>query len=157
MSPSVTITESGREGAVTYREGSRGITGYQEFGGASVVAIVSMGSVEDWRSRHPWALDRRMQILQYIADEVIRQKAPGCSADINEASGDIVLRKAGASAAGLVRAARSSGAGVGAGADADAHWVFRFSRLKARFATIVLVIALVLGVAAWIKAQIPGG
>lgn len=155
MNRSVTITDRGREGEVTYHDGARAITGYQELGGADAVAVVSMGSVEDWRARHEWAVDRRAQILRYVADEVIRQKARGCSAEINEASGAIVLRKAGA--AGLLRGALLSGAPAGTSTAADASWVFRFSRLKAQFATIVLVIALIVGAAVWIKTRILAG
>jgi len=97
MAGIVTITQQGREGHVTYREGLRTIVGYQEFGGADVVAIVSMGSAIDWRARQPWAVDRRAEILRCVAAEVIRQMAPPCSAEIDDASGAIVLRSAGAS------------------------------------------------------------
>lgn len=152
MTPSVTIVDDGREAHVTYREGSHAMTGYQEFGGTNVVAIVSMGSMEDWRTHHAWAVDRRAQILRFVADEVIRQKAPGCSVEIDEASGNIVLRNVRTSAAGLLRAASSNGAA--ASTRADASWVFRFSLLKARLALLVLVIAVIVGAGLWIKTRI---
>ncbi len=79
----VTLTQHGRESQVTYSEGPRTITGYQEFGGAAVVAIVSMGSADVWRVRHPWAVERRTQILRYVADELIRQQAPSDVATAN--------------------------------------------------------------------------
>jgi hypothetical protein len=143
MNKSVTVTERGREGEVTYREDSRTITGYQEFGGGDVVAIVSMGSADDWRARHPWAVERRAQILRFIADEVIRQKAPSCSAEIDESRGDIVLRNSGKTALGSLARAASAGVGVAATSHADASWVFRFTELKAKLGLIVLVVALI--------------
>lgn len=91
MRAHVTIVETGREGQVIYTEGFRHVSGYWEFGGGDVVAIVGMGSVEDWRAHHPWALERRAQILRFVADEVLRQRAPRCVASIDEASGDIRL------------------------------------------------------------------
>lgn len=95
MMRSVSISQRGREGQVTYRDGLRFITGYQEFGGGDVVAIVSMGNVSDWRKQHAWALDRRAEILRYIADEVIRQAAPSCVAEVDEERGDILVRQPG--------------------------------------------------------------
>jgi hypothetical protein len=95
MTGIVTITERGREGHITYREGLREVSGYHEFGGGDVVAIVSMGSVDEWRARHGWAVDRRAEILRHVAAEVIRQRAPSCSAQIDEARGDILLRNSG--------------------------------------------------------------
>ena len=96
MSPSVSVVQHGRDGHVTYHDGAHTITGYQEFGGGDVVAIVSMGSDAEWRARHVWAVGRRAEILRFVAAELIRQKAPDCRADIDDASGDIVFRLAGA-------------------------------------------------------------
>lgn len=151
MNPSVTITEKGREGEVTYREGSYAITGYQEFGGADVVAIVSMGSVDDWRAHHGWAVDRRAQILRFVADEVVRQKAPGCAAEIDETRGRVVIRNNGTSAA---RAPATSNSKKGEPARADEHWVFRYRRLRAKFAMIVLAIAVLLAAVVWMKTRV---
>jgi hypothetical protein len=93
MTRSVSLSQRGREGQVTYREGLRFITGYQEFGGGDVVAIVSMGNAAEWQAHHAWALEQRPQILRYIADEVIRQAAPSCVAEIDEVRGDILVRE----------------------------------------------------------------
>jgi len=70
------------------------ITGYLEVGGNEVVAILSMGSTDEWRKHYGWALERRSLILECVACEAIRQHAPGCVADIDEASGSILLRNA---------------------------------------------------------------
>ena len=98
MAPYVSVVQHGRDGHVTYHDGPHSITGYQEFGGGDVVAIVSMGSDDDWRVRHGWAIDRRADILRFVATELIRQKAPDCHATIDHASGDIVFRLASAGA-----------------------------------------------------------
>jgi hypothetical protein len=52
-----------------------------------------MGSAEVWRAQHPWAMDQRAAILRRVADEVIRQKASGCTADIDGEGGWITLRR----------------------------------------------------------------
>jgi hypothetical protein len=89
----VTITEAGRSGDVTYEEDGRSITGWWEFAGGDAVAVVSMGSADDWSKRYAWAAERRAAILRFVADEVVRQKASGCKADIDEAGGWIELRR----------------------------------------------------------------
>ena len=88
MTRSVSIIEQGREGRVRYSEGGRSLDGYWEFGGGDVVAIVNAGTREDWSRMHPWAVEQRAGILRFIADEVIRQRAPACIAEIDEQRGD---------------------------------------------------------------------
>lgn len=146
MARTVTVTQHGREGQVTYRDGLRTIVGYQEFGGADVVAIVSMGSPNDWRARHAWAVDQRATILRFIADELIRQWAPSCAAEIDEARGDILLRGSAAVATG---AAATTPA-------ADAAWVRRHGELKARLAVIALIVALFFAAVMWVAMRLGG-
>lgn len=89
----VTITVEGRSGDVRYSEQDDSVTGWWEFAGGDAVAIVSMGSASIWHTQHPWAVDRRVAILRRVADEVIRQKASGCTADIDEEGGWITIRR----------------------------------------------------------------
>lgn len=90
--PAVTFLDGSRTGRVTYVDGRSTITGYVELGGNDVVAILSMGSAKEWCKHHGWALERRSMILRVVADEAIRQRSPGCVAEIDETSGDILLR-----------------------------------------------------------------
>jgi hypothetical protein len=87
----VTITVEGRSGSVTYESDGRRIAGWWEFAGGDAVAIVSIGSASEWRQRHPWALEQRAEILRFVANEVVRQKAGGCRAEIDEEGGWITL------------------------------------------------------------------
>lgn len=89
----VTITEEGRSGSVRYDEDGRSISGWWEFAGGDAIAMVSMGATDEWVRVHAWALERRSAILRYVAEEVIRQKATGCKADIDEAGGWIEIRR----------------------------------------------------------------
>lgn len=94
MPPTITIIEHGRDGHVEYTEGlSRTIRGYWEFGGQDVIVIISMGSQREWENAHAWVGDRRGGILRTIADEVIRQRAPTCKAEIDFDLGRILLRQ----------------------------------------------------------------
>jgi hypothetical protein len=91
----VSIESQGRCGTVTYREAGHQLVCHWEFGGNDVVAIVYCGSAADW-ARHPWTQGRRAEILQCIADEVVRQQAPACRAEIDAHTGHVLLRQAGA-------------------------------------------------------------
>ena len=92
MERKVSITEEGRSGDVVYAEGPRSIRGWWEFAGCDALAIVNMGSATEWTHGHPWAVERRAEILRHVADEVIRQKARGAKAEIDEWNGWITLR-----------------------------------------------------------------
>ena len=90
---SVTIAQSGRSGSITYRESAGSMPFYWEFGGSDAVAIIWIEKPPVWSSRYPWAVERKHEILERVADEVIRQKASACSADIDEQNGYIYIRE----------------------------------------------------------------
>ncbi len=140
MGRSVMIVQNGRDGSVRYADGLRSIEGYWAFGGNDVVTIVSMGSRDDWAQAHEWAVDQRAGVLRFVADEVIRQRAPTCVAEIDELGGHILLRIGGAGRAGAV--SRPSAAAT--------RFVHRIGALKSMLALGVLALALVVGGLAWI-------
>jgi len=89
---SVEVVESGRSGSIEYRESAGCISFYWEFGGGDTVAIIWVGDLALWGTRYPWAVDHRRAILEKVAHEVVRQKAPKCRADIDEQNGYIYVR-----------------------------------------------------------------
>ena len=78
----VEISQEGRGGSVVYYEGSNAISCWWEFGGAGVVAIIYIGDAAEWEKRFAWAAERRLEITERIADEIVRRRAPTCRADI---------------------------------------------------------------------------
>jgi len=137
MARSLSYRSDGRSGTVTYHEDLRSIDCYWEFGGGDVVTIVQCGTVQDWPA---WARERRQEILQYIGDELIRQQAPRCRADINFESGDILLRQSGA-----------SGVASPPKVVDNTSWVRRFSMLRAKLGGAVLLGALGVGAVAYVR------
>jgi len=82
---SVDIETRGRDGTVHYSEGPNRVRFYWEFGGAPrIVAIISGVRPGEWDESVPWAKGRRVEIMHRIAEGVIRQKAPGCTAEYFE-------------------------------------------------------------------------
>ncbi|MCC6400296.1 MAG: hypothetical protein IT227_05995 [Flavobacteriales bacterium] len=148
MAPTVTITEDGRSGHVTYAEGLRSIRGYWEFGGNDVVTIVNMGTRADWERSCAWAVDRRAEILRLVADEVVRQRAPTCVAEIDEARGDILLRRGAGAAPSLGGTAHRAMTAASPQARAEA-FVKRYATLKAMFGVGLLVAALIAAGLLW--------
>lgn len=138
----VTITGNGRSGRVEYAEGWRTISGCWEFGGDDIVAIVDMGSREQWRQAHRWAIDTRPGILRVVADEVIRQQAPACMATIDEEHGTILIEPTVATASG---SPTPSPPHLQAGA-----FVHRLRDLKQLLAMGVLAATLIVGAAWWL-------
>ncbi|MEO7412185.1 MAG: hypothetical protein ABIZ81_02415 [Opitutaceae bacterium] len=89
----VVIDEKGRCGSISYNEPAGSVGFSWEFGGGDTVAIISFEDEATWRTRYPWAVGRRAEILRRVADEVIRQKSPGSFAEIDEQAGWINLRQ----------------------------------------------------------------
>lgn len=135
----VTITQEGRSGGVIYEEGGQRISGWWEFGGGDVITIVSMGERSQWEKHHPWAVERRGAILRTVADEVIRQKASGCTAEIEEEDGCITIRQ---------RRGVPPSVPKPTGPTA---WYGRYRDLKMKLALAVGAVAVIFGGMVWLK------
>ena len=127
----VDITENGRAGTVTYRDGAGTLSFYWEFGGGDVVAIIQVNDAAAWSAGRSWTAGERAGILRFVADEVIHRKAPGCRAEIDDGKGGILLRQVGTPPP--LRGAP------------DVTFVRRLSSLKAMLGIVVLVVALLFG------------
>jgi hypothetical protein len=90
----VEIQNSGKSGNIFYEEGSQCFDFYWEFGGApGIVLIIWSPEPSDWDEKIPWASGRRDEILNRVAQEVIRQRAPNCVPDIHTRSGVFYIRE----------------------------------------------------------------
>ena len=89
----VEITTSGRGGTISYREGRNLASFDWEFGGGDALAILIGPKSEHWDLQNPWATGRQAEIYEFVGAEVIRQQAPGYSADIDLANGFVTILK----------------------------------------------------------------
>lgn len=144
MPATVTITTDGRDGRIRFTDGPHEIWGCWEFGGGDVVAIVQMGSRGEWERSSSWAMDQRTAILHFVAEEVVRQRAPAGTVDIDEDRGVILLRQGtgGAAPGPVAKGTRTPHAN-------SAAFVRRNSKIKAMFALGVLGVALIVGAMYW--------
>ncbi len=90
---SVEITSRGRSGSVEYQEPAGRISFYWEFASGETLAVICFEALAEWNARQPWAVGRRREILERVAGEVLRQKAPAGRADIDEPGGCIFIRE----------------------------------------------------------------
>lgn len=87
----VEIQENGRSGTVLYQEPAGVLSFYWEFGGGDTVATIAVGTEAEWQKKHAWAAPRRAEILQRVAAEVIRQRAPQSQASVDLVRGWILI------------------------------------------------------------------
>ena len=142
MDGSVTITGNGRDGAVDYRESAGTLSFYWEFSGGDVVASVRVGNEAEWRTNHPWAVDRRSAIIRFVAAEVVRQKAPSCIPEVDEASGWLHLRQS------------QGGTAQHTPIPQPDLSMARYRSVRMKFAVGVGVIALIAGAVMWFKNKV---
>ncbi len=90
---SVEFEPAGRDGYLFYREGTLELPFYWEFGGGDTVAIVRADDPGKFTMRHSWITGREREILERVAGEVIRQRAPTCSTEIDEKAFSIHVRE----------------------------------------------------------------
>jgi hypothetical protein len=89
--PRVEISDGGRAGTITYREGLHTASFDWEFAISPALAIINGPGAAHWDRLCPWAAGRQEEIFEHVAREVVRQKAAGCRPEIDLATGTITL------------------------------------------------------------------
>ncbi|MGE0142047.1 MAG: hypothetical protein AB7I19_02625 [Planctomycetota bacterium] len=135
----VRVEERGREGTVHYRDEHGTLSFYKEIGGGDVVASVRMGTRSDWERDHRWALGRREEIIARVGSECIRQRAPGCRAEMDEAVGWLNLVLDGAAPTPQPAASTSAAA-----------MVHRLTSLRRKMAMVVAILVAVAATVVWL-------
>lgn len=74
--PKVAFISQGREGEVVYQEGFKEIRFYMEFGGTDVVFYLSIPSVAKWEKSTGFSLNKRDEILSFVATQTQKYQAP---------------------------------------------------------------------------------
>lgn len=76
--------EQGRAGVITYCEGGLRINFDWEFGGGNCVVIIFVPKPAHWEAQTNTPLDRRQEILEFVAERAIRDKASSCYSRISD-------------------------------------------------------------------------
>src|SRR5690242_19538253 len=89
--PKVEISDSGRGGSIYYREGENTITFGWEFALPPALTLIFGTEAKHWEQQYPWAAGRQKEIFEFVAEEVVRQKAPGCGYESEPATGSLTI------------------------------------------------------------------
>lgn len=73
----LTYQEDGRSGYIFYREGATEFRMYWEFGGSKTLVIIDVPTEAQWTEQTRLPLERREEVLRYVAENVIRDKCSG--------------------------------------------------------------------------------
>ncbi len=134
----VEITTRGRGGSIFYREGNNTARFDWEFALPPALALIFGHTAQHWDANYPWAAGRQEEVYNFVAEEVVRQKAPDCGHELDLATGTLTIlmvrnaRRAAVSAqvkARVLRKSKKSGEGHEGGQvkklskRAQAQWV----------------------------------
>jgi hypothetical protein len=89
---SVSIQGNGPSGSIKYQEGQKCIRFYWEFGGRNVILTISGPPPQRWDQELSWTIGRRLEILERVASDVIRQQTLDAFAEFTDGDTTIVLR-----------------------------------------------------------------
>jgi len=88
----VSYENQGRSGYVIFYRNDMTARFYFEFGGGDTVAIISIPATDKWEAATKMPLTDRMPVLEFIANRVVRDQAPGGKYIIGET--DILIQAA---------------------------------------------------------------
>ena len=74
----------GRDGEVKYLEGDQSIRFYKELGGGECIFFLHIPAKENWEKQTGFSLDRRDEILNFVAEGTKKDHAPNCRFEIRE-------------------------------------------------------------------------
>lgn len=86
----VHIIQRGRDGEILYIEKGNSCRFYWEFLGGDAIVGVTFPKKDKWDAAIPWAAGRQDEIMQIVAREVVRKKAPGRKVRWADGSFDIL-------------------------------------------------------------------
>lgn len=76
MPPQLEYINAGRGGYVIYKDDTDEIKMFFEYGGGNCIAMVYFPSIEKWPKVTKIGLDQRDRIMQFVAEQSIKDQAP---------------------------------------------------------------------------------
>jgi cation transport regulator ChaB len=82
--PALHYTQDGRGGKVIYTEGETTLEFDWEFAGGNGVAIIFVPQNKYWEAQTGIPLEERMEILEFVGQQAVKDKAPECIYEISD-------------------------------------------------------------------------
>jgi hypothetical protein len=92
--PTVEITTVGRGGYIFYRDSGHTINFDWEFALPPSLALIFGTSRQHWDNNYPWASGKQAEIYEHVAEEIVRQRAPGCGFKVDLDTGTVTIMMA---------------------------------------------------------------
>ena len=92
MNRKVTINDKGRTGIITYTDDDTTIDFFYEFSVGACLATISVPKIVEWEKHTRLSVEKRSEILNYIAQQIIELKDMGCGYKISDNFIEIIER-----------------------------------------------------------------
>lgn len=84
MAATIRYTQNGRGGTITYQQEATQLRFDWEFGGGNCVAIIFVPTEAQWEKATGLPLLERQKVLEFVAQQVVRDQAPSCHYEISD-------------------------------------------------------------------------
>lgn len=84
MQQKLEYINKGPAGYVVYKDGVNEFKMFFEFGGGSCVAIIYIPAIEKWTFETNIDIKYREEIINYIAEQCIKDQAPSCTYEVEQ-------------------------------------------------------------------------
>lgn len=79
MKTKLKYLNKGRGGTVVYRDEKGELNFFFEYGGGNCIAIIYVPAIDEWIKTSGRPVEDRQAVLSFIAEQIIKDKAPGCN------------------------------------------------------------------------------
>lgn len=93
MAQKLEYINQGRSGYIIYRDNETEFKLSFEFGGGDCIAIIYIPTIEEWTSKLNKPLAERLNILKFIAEQSIIDKAPNCIYELSDNHIEILIKQ----------------------------------------------------------------
>ncbi len=93
MEQKLEYINKGRSGYVVYTDGQGSIKLSFELGGGNCIAIIYVPTISEWTNKTNRAETNRLEILIFIAEQIIKDQAPGGFYELSDTCIEIFYNK----------------------------------------------------------------
>ena len=84
MEKKLEYINEGRGGYVVYNDGQKSLKFFFEYGGENCVVIIYVPTNQEWAKKTKRPIEDRQAILTFVAEQSIKDQAPGCYYEISD-------------------------------------------------------------------------
>ena len=93
MMPKLEYINEGPGGYVVYKDEQGDIKLFFAYGGGNCVAIIYVPTIEEWPRKTNRSIEERQTILEFVAEQSIKDQAPDCYYKLSDTCIEILEKK----------------------------------------------------------------